>query len=136
MPNKIGIAIFSQSGAVARGVADIVYDLVGDEVRCVHCGLPESRRPEDMVASMQDALKSLRSTEGTAILVDVGATEAAAETAIATLPLADRLAVRICDLPIVEGAITISMEAARGGTFVDVCARAKALLRSQNLLAC
>jgi len=136
MTSKIGIAIFSQSAAIAKGTADLVGDLVGDEIPCVHYGRPPSGKLEDMIVGMQEALHVLRPTAGIVVLVDVGATEIAAETAIATLPRDTRQRVQICDAPIVEGAMIIGIEAVRGASLAQVCARAETVSRMRDPLAC
>jgi len=136
MTGKIGIAIFSQSAAVAKGTADIVHDLVGDKVSCAHYGRPASRRLEEMITGMQKVLRDLSTSAGIVVLVDFGATEIAAETAIETLPRATRHRVRICDAPIVEGAMIIGIEAARGASLAEVCTCAETLLRLRDPLAC
>lgn len=136
MTSKIGIAIFSQSHAVAKGTADIVRDLVGNEIPCVHCGRSASGSLKDMIVGMQEALNDLHKVTGIVVLVDVGATEIAAETAIAALPHAIRQRVRICDAPIVEGAIIIGIEAIRGASLAEVCSRAEILSRMRDPLPC
>lgn len=135
MNSMIGMAIFSQSSAVARGTADIVHDLVGDEVRCVHYGRERSGRLQDMIAGMQRVLTDLRGLEGIAVLVDIGATEIAAETAVASLSRELRQKIWICDAPIVEGAIVVGAEAAKGATLREVCGRAEALAGSRSTFA-
>ncbi len=57
---------------------------------------------------------TLYTASGIAVLVNFGATEITAETAIATLPIATRERVRGCDAPIVEEAMIIGIEVARG----------------------
>ena len=136
MTGRIGIAIFSQSAAIAKGTAGIVRDLVGNEIPCVHYGRSPSGRLEDMIVGMQAALRALHTTAGIVVLVDFGATEIAAETAIAALPLATRQKVRVCDAPIVEGAMIIGVEAVRGASLGEVCARAEAFSRTRSPLAC
>lgn len=136
MTGKIGIAIFSQSVAIAKGAAEVVCDLVGDQIPCVHYGRPPTGRLEDVIAGMQEALSTLRTTAGIAVLVDFGATEVAVETAIATLPRAARQRMRVCDAPIVEGAMIVGIEAARGASLEEVCARAEAFSRPRSSLAC
>lgn len=135
MTNRVGIAIFSQSAAIAKGTADMVHDLVGDDVVCVYYGREPSSRLEDMIAGMRRALATLCMVDGVAVLVDIGATEIAAETAIASLPGEVRQKIWICDAPIVEGAIVIGTEAVKGASLKEVCGRAELFSRTRNPLA-
>lgn len=136
MKSRVGLAIFSQSAVIAWGTANIVRDLVGEDVLCVHYGREPSGRLEDMIAGMKIVLSDLSAADGIVVLVDVGATEIAAETAIESLPERVRHKVRICDAPIVEGAIIVGTEAARGSSLIEVCTRAETLSRPRHLLAC
>ena len=135
MTSRVGIAIFSQSAAIAKGTADTVHDLVGDNVVCVYYGREPSGRLEDMIASIRRELANLCMVDGVAVLVDIGATEIAAETAIASLPREVRQKIWICDAPIVEGAIIIGTEAMSGASLKEVCGRAELLSRIQNPMA-
>jgi len=127
MKNRVGIAIFSQSAEVARGTADIVRDLVGDDVSCAYHGRRSSGGADELIAVMRDVLMRLPTEAGIAVLVDIGATELAAEAAIDMLPPRIKHCVRLCDAPIVEGAIIVCTEALRGASLDEVCDRAHKL---------
>ncbi len=132
MPHRINLAILSQSIPVAHGITDIVRDLVGDDVVCVHYGRCPSSTMGEMIIGIRETLQCLDIDNGVAVLVDIGATQAAAEAAIASLPLDARSRISICDAPIVKGAIVACSEALRGASLDEVCHRTRMLTRITN----
>ena len=58
-----------------------------------------------MSAAIRDAIEGVWSEAGVAIMVDLGAAEMNAEMAIEMLPDRQRRVVRICNAPVVEGAV-------------------------------
>ena len=135
MKNRVSIAIFSQSAEVARGTADIVRDLVGKDVPCAYHGCRSSGGADELIACMKEVLMHLPTEAGIAVLVDIGATEAAAETAIDMLPPRIKHVIRLCDAPIVEGAIIVCTEALRGASLDEVCDRAHKLTKLSDTIA-
>jgi dihydroxyacetone kinase phosphotransfer subunit len=120
MSGKVGIVIVSHSPDVARGAADMVYQMVGNEVPLGFCGgNPDGglgTSVENIIAAIDDAW----SDAGVAILVDLGGAETNSEMAIEMLPEERRGKVVICNAPIVEGAVMAATEAWGGSTLADV----------------
>lgn len=128
MTENVGIVIVSHSAEVAKGAADMVRGMVGDEVPLRHAGgNPEGGLGTD-IGAIKDAIDSVWSEAGVAILVDLGAAEMNAETAIGMLPHRRRRAVRICNAPVVEGAVLAASEASGGSSLEDVCMTAESAL--------
>ena len=120
MSDKVSIVIVSHSADVARGTADMVRQMVGEEVRVAFCGgNPEGGLGTD-VAAIMAAIESVYSPKGVAILVDLGGAETNSEVAIEMLSDGRGANVRICNAPVVEGAVMAATEAASGASLEAV----------------
>ena len=127
MSGMVGVVIVSHSPKVAEGAADMVRQMVGDEVPCAWTGgNPVGELGTDPV-KIRDAIDQVWNEAGVAVLVDLGGAEMNAEMAIEMLD-GDRSArVRICNAPIVEGAVIAATEASGGAALDAVCAAAEEL---------
>jgi phosphoenolpyruvate---glycerone phosphotransferase subunit DhaM len=121
----VGIVIVSHSAKVAEGAADMVRQMVGDGVPVASCGgNPEGGLGTD-AAKILAAIEQVWNPSGVAVLVDLGGAEMNTEAAIELLPNGKGERVRICDAPVVEGAVVAATEAAGGATLEQVCAVAE-----------
>ncbi len=85
MADRVAIVIVSHSPKVAEGAADMVREMVGDEVRVAHCGgNPEGGLGTD-VARIKAAIEQVYNPAGVAMLVDLGGAETNSEMAIELL---------------------------------------------------
>ena len=124
---NVSLVIVSHSPDVARGAADMVRQMVGDEVKVAHCGgNPEGGLGTD-VQKIMSAINEVWSPRGVAILVDLGGAETNSEMAIELLPQDRRARVVLCNSPIVEGAIMAATEASGGSSLAEVRATAEEL---------
>ena len=127
MSENVSLVIVSHSPDVARGAADMVRQMVGDEVKVAYCGgNPEGGLGTD-VQKILDAIDEAWSPRGVAILVDLGGAETNSEMAIELLPEERRQHVVLCNSPIVEGAIMAATEASGGASLAEVRATAEEL---------
>lgn len=127
MSGMVGIVIVSHSPKVAEGAADMVHQMVGDEVAVAWCGgNPEGGLGTD-AGKVLAAIEAVWSDKGVAVLVDLGGAEMNAEMAVEMLGDGRAGRVRICNAPVVEGAVVAATEAAGGGTLEEVCAVAEEL---------
>lgn len=116
----VGIVIVSHSAHVARGTADMVHQMVGDEVPLAWCGGNPERGLGTDVAAIKSAIEQVWNPAGVAILVDLGGAETNSEMAIEMFPEAHQAKMAICNAPIVEGSVMAATEAAGGGTLLEV----------------
>lgn len=123
----VGIVIVSHSKHVARGTADMVRQMVGEEVPLAWAGGNLERGLGTDLLSIKDALEKAWSPAGVAVLVDLGGAETNTEMAIEMLPREWQERIVICNAPIVEGAVMAATESSGGGTLADVCATAEEL---------
>jgi dihydroxyacetone kinase phosphotransfer subunit len=127
MSGIVGVVIVSHSPKVAEGAADMVRQMVGDEVPCAWAGgNPVGDLGTDAV-KIRDAIDRVWNKAGVAVLVDLGGAEMNAEMAIEMLDGDRWTRVRICNAPIVEGAVIAATEASGGATLEAVCAAAEEL---------
>ena len=116
---SVGIVIVSHSAKVAEGAADMVRQMVGDEVNVAFCGGDPDGGLGTDVAVIIEAIGSVMSKDGVAVLSDLGGAETNSEMAV-ELGGFDAAKVAICDAPIVEGAVMAATEAAGGSSLAEV----------------
>ncbi len=119
---NVGIVIVSHSPDVARGTADMVRQMVGDEVPLAWCGGDPDGGLGTSVESVLGAIDQAWSDAGVAILVDLGGAETNSEMAIEMQPEERQSRIAICNAPVVEGAVIAATEAS-GGASLDVVRR-------------
>src|SRR5512145_413139 len=119
MPDHVGIVIVSHSPRVAEGAADMVREMVGDEVKVAFCGGNPEGGLGTNVAAIKAAIEQVYTPAGVAVLVDLGGAETNSEMAIELLPEAWQDRVVVCNAPIVEGAVMAATEAAGGSPLAE-----------------
>jgi dihydroxyacetone kinase phosphotransfer subunit len=120
MKRNVGIVIVSHSPDVARGTADMVRQMVGEEVPLAWCGGNPDGGLGTSVEAILEAIDQAWSERGVALLVDLGGAETNSEMAIEMLPVARQSKVVICNAPIVEGAVMAATESSGGASLDEV----------------
>jgi dihydroxyacetone kinase phosphotransfer subunit len=119
---NVGIVIVSHSPDVARGTAEMVRQMVGDEVPLAFCGGNPDGGLGTSVEAILGAIDRAWSEKGVAILVDLGGAETNSEMAIEMQPEERAGRIVVCNAPIVEGAVIAATEAS-GGASLDIVRR-------------
>ena len=114
--SNVGIVIVSHSPLVAEGTADMVRQMVGDEVPLAFCGGNPDGGLGTSVEAILEAIDRAWSEAGVAILVDLGGAETNSEMAVEMLPEERSRRVVVCNAPIVEGAVIAATEASGGAS--------------------
>ena len=117
---NVGIVVVSHSADVARGTADMVRQMVGDEVPLGFCGGDPSGGLGTNVEAIMRAIDVAWSPKGVAILVDLGGAETNSEMAIELQPAERQGLIVVCNAPIVEGAVMAATEASSGSSLAEV----------------
>ena len=125
--SNVGIVIVSHSPRVAEGAADMVRQMVGEEVPLAWCGGDPAGGLGTSVEAILDAIQRAWSDRGVAILVDLGGAETNSEMAIEMLPTDKANKVVVCNAPVVEGAVMAATEASGGASLAQVQATAQEL---------
>ena len=120
MSDNVAIVIVSHSPKVAEGAADMVRQMVGDEVPLAHCGGDPGGGLGTSVEDILQAIRAVYTDKGVAILVDLGGAETNSEMARELLPPEQAERVVICNAPLVEGAVMAATEAAGGSDLQTV----------------
>ncbi len=127
MSDIVAIVIVSHSPKVAEGAADMVRQMVGDEVPCAWTGGDPAGGLGTDPTRIKAAIAEVWSEAGVAVMVDLGGAEMNTEMAIEMLRPDQAALVRICSAPVVEGAVVAATEAAGGADLDAVCAAAEEL---------
>lgn len=127
MSENVAIVIVSHSLDVARGTADMVRQMVGDEVRVAFCGGDPDGGLGTSMLDIKRCIESVYGPAGVAVLVDLGGAETNSEMAVEALPEPWQANVVICNAPIVEGSVMAATEAAGGSALAQVRATAEEL---------
>jgi dihydroxyacetone kinase phosphotransfer subunit len=117
---NVGIVIVSHSPKVAEGAADMVRQMVGDDVPLAWTGGNPDGGLGTSFAAIVDAIDRAWSEAGVAILVDLGGAETNSEMAVEMLSEDRRGRVVVCNAPIVEGAVIAATEASGGANLAVV----------------
>lgn len=120
---NVGIVIVSHSPKVAEGTADMVRQMVGDNVPIAYAGGNVDRGLGTDVGAIMAAIERVWSPAGVVVLVDLGGAETNSEMAIEMLPASRRKRVVVCNAPVVEGAVMAATESS-GGSPLEVVKRA------------
>jgi phosphoenolpyruvate---glycerone phosphotransferase subunit DhaM len=122
MNRPVGIVIVSHSPDIASGTADMVRQMVGNNVPLGFCGGNIDGGLGTSVEKILVAIEQAWSEAGVVILVDLGGAETNSEMAIEMLPLKKQAKVVVCNAPIVEGAVMAATES-WGGSSLEVVKR-------------
>jgi dihydroxyacetone kinase phosphotransfer subunit len=117
---NVGIVIVSHSPKVAEGAADMVRQMVGDDVPLAWTGGNPAGGLGTSVEAILDAIGRAWSDAGVAILVDLGGAETNSEMAVEMLAEDRQARVVVCNAPIVEGAVIAATEASGGASLALV----------------
>ena len=117
---NVDIVIVSHSPKVAEGAADMVRQMVGNDVPLAWTGGDPSGGLGTSFEAISQAIDRAWSEAGVAILVDLGGAETNSEMAVENLPEYRRHRVVICNAPIVEGAVIAATEASGGANLATV----------------
>jgi PTS hybrid protein len=121
---NVGIVIVSHSPLVAQGAADMVRQMVGDEVPLAWCGGDPGGGLGTSVEAIIAAVDRAWSEAGVA---DLGGAETNSEMAVEMLGIERASRVVVCNAPVVEGAIMAATEASGGASLAAVKATAEEL---------
>ena len=126
----VAILIVSHSPDVARGTAEMARQMAGRDVAIGWTGGNPDGHLGTSLPAILEQLQAIWRPEGVAVLVDVGGAETNSEMAIEQLAHAQAAKVRICQAPLVEGALMAAAEAASGGDLDEVCRAAEEFLQA------
>ncbi len=129
----VGIVIVSHSAKLAEGVKELAQQMIQTNVPlAIAAGIDDPDNPFGTDAlQIKAAIESVNDGSGIVVLMDLGSAILSAEMALEFLSEAEREQVRLCEAPLVEGAIAAVVEAASGASLEQVMAAAKASLNAK-----
>lgn len=127
---SVAILIVSHSHDVARGTAEMARQMAGEDVPIAWTGGNSEGGLGTNMADILTQLEAIWRPEGVAILLDMGGAEMNSEMAIEQLDRERAQVVRICQAPLVEGAMMAAAEAASGGTIDEVVRAAEEFMQA------
>lgn len=132
----IGIVIVSHSKKLALGVQELAHQMVQGAVNApqlvIAAGIDDPEHPLGTdVIQIYQAIESVYSEQGVVVLMDLGSAILSAEMALEFLSEEQRLKVRLCEAPIVEGTIAAAVQASTGADLEQVLTEARAAITAK-----
>ncbi len=129
----VGIVIVAHSAKLAAGVRELAQQMVQGEVKiALAAGIDDPENPFGTDAvRVCEAIESVYSDKGVVVLMDLGSALMSAEMALEFLPEEKRDRVRLCEAPLVEGALAAAVRAAAGASLEQVMAEARGSLAAK-----
>ena len=126
----VGIVVVSHSAALAEGVHELASQMVQGKVSLATAGGIDD--PEQPIGTdpmkVLAAIESVYSEDGVLVLMDLGSALLSAEMALEFLPEEQRVKVKLCAAPLVEGTMAAAVQSMVGGTLAQVLAEAEGAL--------
>jgi phosphoenolpyruvate-protein phosphotransferase/dihydroxyacetone kinase phosphotransfer subunit len=129
----VGIVIVSHSAGLAKGVVELAREMGGADVPIESAGgldLPDQPLGTDAALVLR-AIEAADSEDGVLVLMDLGSAVLSAEMAVEMLPPERRDRVRLCEAPLVEGAVAAAATARIGGSLDQVAQEARGGLQAK-----
>ncbi|MGQ4647780.1 phosphoenolpyruvate--protein phosphotransferase [Lyngbya aestuarii] len=129
----VGIVIVSHSAQLAAGVVELAKQMAQQPVPiAIAAGIDDPENPFGTdVLQVQAAIESVYSDAGVVVLMDLGSSVLSAEMAWEFLAEDQKSNVKLCEAPLVEGAIAAVVQAATGANLEKVVAEARSALSSK-----
>lgn len=123
----VGLVLVSHSRQIADGLAELVRQMA-DAVPLAAVGGTSDGRIGTDATRILEAIRQVWSPDGVLVLVDLGSSVMATETALELLEPEKAQRVELSGAPLVEGAIAAAVEAMLGRPLATVRAAAEAAL--------
>lgn len=115
----VGLVIVAHSRRLAEGVVELA-NMMAEKVPVIAAGGLEDGTLGTSYDKIHDAIESVYSEDGVAVLADIGSSIMTAEIVLEDM---NRNNVRLVDCPLVEGAILAAVEAQGGRELEDLIER-------------
>lgn len=132
----VNLVLVSHSAALAAGVAELARAMTQQSsiVIATAAGTGDPANPLGTnPEAIQQAIESAYSADGVLVLMDLGSAVIGAEMALEFLPEEQRAKVRLCEAPMIEGAIAAAVQGSLGGTLDQVTHEALGALASKAM---
>lgn len=114
----VGILIVSHSKKAAEGIYELAVQMAGEDHRVLAVGGMEDGSIGTDAIRIKEGIEKADDGDGVLLLADLGSGILSSQTAIDLLE--EDIKVEIADAPILEGAVSATVQAAVGGTLEEV----------------
>lgn len=114
----VGVLIVSHSKKAAEGIYELAVQMAGKDHRVLAVGGMEDGSIGTDAIRIKEGIEQANDGEGVVVLADLGSGILSSQMAIDLLE--EDIDVEIADAPILEGAISATVQAAIGGTLKEV----------------
>ncbi len=129
----IGIVVVSHSAKLAEGVRELIEQMTQGQVPLAIAGgidAPDNPIGTDPMRVLA-AIESVYSDDGVVVLMDLGSALLSAEMALEFLPEEQQTKIRLCEAPLVEGAMAAAVQAMASTDIEQVLAEARGALTAK-----
>lgn len=116
----VWIVLVSHSEKIADGVAELLRDVAGPDMRIMAVGGGPGGILGTDATRIEEVLRSAEGTRGGVVLTDIGSSLLATRAVLARLEPERRATVALADAPLVEGSIAAAVAASTGAPLEDV----------------
>ena len=130
----VGLVLVSHSRALAMAVRELVLSMSGTTLPvAIAAGTgPDRAELGTDATEILEGINAVMGEEGVLVLLDIGSAILSAETAVEFLDEAERMKVRLCGAPFVEGAVAAGVLAALGSSLEEVSREAARALHHKT----
>jgi phosphoenolpyruvate-protein phosphotransferase/dihydroxyacetone kinase phosphotransfer subunit len=130
----VSLVIVSHSRALAQAAVALARQMAAPDVQIgIAAGAGDTHEEFGTNAiDIVDAIESVDTPDGIAVIMDLGSAILSAEMALDILPAETRVHVRLCPAPFVEGVLAGAVQAGLGSTLDAVCAEAAHALQPKQ----
>jgi PTS hybrid protein len=119
-PNgHVNLVLVSHSAEIAHGLAELVGQIAGPDVRIVTAGGAVDGSLGTDGGQVLEALRQASAGAGAVVLVDLGSSVLSVRAAVAELTAAESERVGVADAPLVEGAVAAGVAASTGCSLAE-----------------
>lgn len=130
----IGIVLVSHSHLLAAGLQEMAQQMTQNTVKIAAAGGVDEETIGTNAERIQQAIQEVYSPDGVLVLFDLGSALMSTQTAIELLPEEQQPRVKLCDAPMVEGAIVAAVEASIGRSLEEVNSAAEAAKTMEKIV--
>ena len=128
----VGIVLVSHSHLLAMGLQQMVVQMSQSRVKITTAGGVDDETFGTNAERIFQAIQEADSPDGVLVLLDLGSALLSTQIAVEMLSPDQQNRVRLCDAPIVEGAVAAAIEASLGHPLEEVVKAAKAAGANQK----
>jgi phosphoenolpyruvate---glycerone phosphotransferase subunit DhaM len=129
----VSLVLVSHSAEIAGGLAELVAQIAGPEVRILALGGAVDGSLGTNGGDVLDAIRATAAGAGAVVVADLGSSVLAVRAALTELTDEERAQVSVADAPLVEGAVAAGVAASTGSTHAEAARAAEEARHASKL---